>query len=316
MPEIVEVERASHEPAQPDGTIQTPRLPSGKVDWAAIPKDAVFELEVQGQKVVVSGDKLPQLAQMGYRFSDRMREVTQREAELDQTYAPIKKFDEFLKANPKFRKLVKAAAQEDWNTVLSLVPHDGTRPAVAPGFTPGDGSDGNGSDGTDFYMQAITRLGQQHQQEMAQLREELRETLGNVGASVQGLTARAAEAEQVQTLKTDPRYARIASDDNVTLARDYQRKYGGDLITAFRMVTYDQLPAIIENETVTRYGIDREAFSMPGSSAPTINGVVLDDQTMKQLFDDPDELAKHVEAIRAHRRRTKGQMRHPSVRRR
>jgi len=318
---IIEVARGD-EPAaaEPGATTSTPSwIKDGKVDWNALPKDARFEVEVQGQPVVVTGDRIRDMVSMGYRFSDRMREVTERELNLERQYAPLVKFDDFIKNNPDVRKIVRAAASRDWPALRQLIPAEG-RPSnatrTAPGFTPGDGGEpgnGGGDGGSDYYLEQMRGMQENFDRQMNVLREGITEQLGGVAGSVQTLTARAADAEAVQFLKTDRRFARIATDDNIALARDWQRQNGGDLISAFRNATYDKLPALVESDVIERYGIDKERFEMPGSSSPISGGVTLDQGTLDELFKDPEKLRPHVEAIRAHRRRQSGKMRYPGL---
>lgn len=313
MADFEEVEHPTRAAATPEGAGGPPK---GYATWDAIPKDARFEIDVQGQTVVITGEKLKDMTQMGYRFSDRMREVNERELTMEKTYAPLRKFDEFLTKNPDVKAIVRAAASKKWDEVERLIPRQGRQAArapVAPGFQPG-GEDPNGGQ-DDFYVSQINGVRDEVRAMLGEFMGTIENRLSEVGGGVQALTAENRETKEISFLKTDRRYAPYATDDNIALAREHQRKFGGDLISAFRNATWESIPARVEESTVERYGIDRDQFQMQGSSPPVVGGMTLDQQTLNDLFDDPDRLAKVEKDIRAHRRRVSGKERYPGLRR-
>src|SRR5258706_14431079 len=116
MPDVIEREDGVEEdaPATRAGSEKGP----AKNPWDDVRRDAEYDIVVDGQEIRVKGEKLKTLAQLGYRFSDRMAEVNQKEGRLErdyqQKYDPYIKLDDFLTKNPDLKPMMKAVARRDF----------------------------------------------------------------------------------------------------------------------------------------------------------------------------------------------------------
>jgi hypothetical protein len=286
----------------------TPQGGTARPGWEGIDPNADYEIEYMGAPAIVKGEKLKTLVQQGYRFSDRKRELEQtyneKLASLTRDFEPFQKFEATLKADPQKRKLVKAVMTGNKEALAAWLASEEGGARTAPGFRPGAGDGEGGSD--DYYEQQFNRLRHEFDAKLEDVLGRVSSQIGEVGGGVAHLAARARDSEEVAFLKSNPKFSRFADDDTIELARDHQRRFGGSLVDAFKNVTWDNMPDKIESEVVQRFGIDREILSTPGSRPPVVNGLTLDEKTMQRLFDDPDELAKHADAIKSHRRKERG----------
>lgn len=269
-------------------------------DLNKIADDATTTVKINDRDVVLKVKDLPKLAAMGYRFSERMQEVQDKERDIEAKAAALRQEVE-KEYEPERRLRLYLDQNPDKKTAVRMVVNDEGR--VVPMDDNGNGSQGTNAIDLAQVEDRITR----------KVRDELvtpiLERFGKIEGGFGALSERASEQAAIDYLRANPSTKDLATDNNIAMAREHKRKVGGDLITAFKNVTYEDAMAMARSRTIEQYGIDTENSELPGSRPPVIGNLTLDEKTYNKLFGpdaDPDDLAQHAKEIRAHRKKMSG----------
>jgi hypothetical protein len=269
-------------------------------DLNKIPDTATVTLPINGKDVVVKVKDLPTYARQGYHYAQNMEEVkklredTEARArsidqEYERKYEPQTRLMQYLEANPEKRTMIRMIVNDEGRVV------------------PVNGQDDDAPTGPSTVD--LARLEDRILERVQGSLKPVLDELGTLKIGVGAMSERAQDQAAVDYLNANPTTKNLVSEERLADAREYKRKHGGDLINAFKNVTFEDAMNFARSKTIEEYGIDTESRELPGSRPPVVGNLVLDEKTVQKLFGpdaDPDDLAEHAKAIRAHRRKQSG----------
>lgn len=244
-------------------------------------------IKVKGQDFVVDNqEKAVELLQKGAAYEtsneslrEERRKLREEHAEVMKRLEPLLAVDEELRTDPVKRAKVNAALRGE------PLPPD-------PTFDPEDlvGSE----------IRAIKG-------QIASLAATIDKRLGSVSSSVEDV--RRSERFRAEERSIRNRYGKWATDDAIDQAREFADRHGVDLTTAFKAVTYDDVPDRVRQATFEEFDIDPAQHTPARSEVPTLEGFgPATPEALQRIYADPDLYQRWKPQLREMRRRSTGKV--------
>lgn len=251
------------------------------------PQKTRWKLKVRGEEIVVDDEsKIIELAQKGTAYEKAQAELKEEKRRHREEHAnamariqPWVELDERAKADPVLQRRLQMAFQGE------MLPEE------------------KAGDADDPYMSEVNALKRQNQRLLAMVEGRV----GKVQESVERLNRNENYRAEERVLRS--KYGKWATDEAIDSARDFADRHGLDLVTAFKAVSFDDIPERVRQDVFEEFEIDPASITPARSEVPTIDGFgPLTPENRQKIYSDPDLYGRFKESLRAQRRRETGKL--------
>jgi len=241
-------------------------------------------IKVKGrERVIQTEEEAVAFMQKGAAFEENSAELKEEKRRVREEYAE------------------KMKALDPWFDLDKRAREDPLKRAQINAILNGEPIPSGPGESDDPYQQQIGQL----ENTVRRLANVVESRLGLVGDEIQGIRRSDSFRQQERTLRT--KYGKRVTDENMDAARDFAEKHGLDLVTAFRSVTYDELPEQVRQEVFEEFNLDEASLTPRRSEIPSIEGLgPITPEKRAALYADPDQYSKVRSRFREIRQKERG----------